>query len=275
MSHVQTKDKVALVTGGARGIGKAICESLASAGYNLAVHARSVTPTAQSFVESLKTRFGIHAVLVTADLNDPNSIEPLFSAVDAAFPRLDVLINNAGVENYHAAEEMPIAEWQHILQVNLTAPFQCSQQAALRMKASQRGGVIINVSSIHDTVPRKGIVHYCCAKAGMKMLTKVTALEWAEYGIRVVTLSPGAIETDMNRDAIEGFGRETFNSWIPAGRVGHTTEVGEVIAFLCDEKAAYITGTELYMDGAYSINGIRQDDRPGRAAIATAATVAA
>lgn len=264
MTHAIPKGKIALVTGGARGIGRAICESLAAAGYQLAVHARKKTPSAQAEVEILKEKYGIKAVLVTADLSDPSSIDGLFVAFDREFDRLDILVNNAGVENYHAAEDMPLEEWQHILQVNLTAPFQCSQQAAHRMKASQRGGVIINISSIHDTVARKGIAHYCCAKAGMKMLTKVTALEWAEFGIRVVTLSPGAIETDMNRDVIEGFGREVFNSWIPAGRVGNTTEIGETVAFLCDERASYITGTEIYIDGAYSINIVRQDDRPGR-----------
>lgn len=257
-------DKVALVTGGARGIGKGISESLAASGYHLAVHARTVTSAAQEFVESLRVRFGIEAVLIAADLNNPSDVDSLFEKFDQEFTRLDVLINNAGVENYHAAEDMPLAEWQHIIQVNLTAPFQCSQQAAKRMISGSNGGVIINISSIHDTVPRKGIAHYCCAKAGMKMLTKVTALEWAEYGIRVVTLSPGAIETDMNREVIDGFGRDLFNSWIPAGRVGNTSEVGEVVAFLCNEKASYITGTEIYIDGAYSINGIRQDDRPGK-----------
>ncbi|MBS1154302.1 MAG: hypothetical protein H6R07_226 [Proteobacteria bacterium] len=267
MSLAHSNGKTALVTGGARGIGRAISHSLAAAGFNLVVHVRKETSAAQAEVESLRAKYGIKAILVAADLNDPSTIDGLFAAVDREFDRLDVLINNAGVENYHAAEDMPLAEWQHILQVNLTAPFQCSQLAAQRMKANRRGGVIINISSIHDTVARKGIAHYCCAKAALKMLTKVTALEWAEYGIRVVTLSPGAIETDMNRDAIEGFGRETFNSWIPAGRVGNTDEVGEVVAFLCDERASYITGTELYIDGAYSINVVRQDDRPGRTAL--------
>lgn len=263
MSQQQGKGRVALVTGGARGIGRAISTSLAAHGYDLAVHCRQVTLAAQAVVEEIASRHGVRAVLLAADLTDPASIPGLFEAFDHEFGRIDVLINNAGMENYHAAEELPVEEWQRVLQVNLTAPFQCSQQAAQRMKAAGHGGVVINVSSIHDKTPRKGIVHYCCAKAGMNMLTQVTALEWAEYGIRVVTLAPGAIETDMNRDAIDGIGRATFNSWIPAGRVGNTGEVAETIAFLCSENAAYITGTALYIDGAYAINGIRQDDRPG------------
>jgi NAD(P)-dependent dehydrogenase (short-subunit alcohol dehydrogenase family) len=260
-----TDKKVALVTGGARGIGYGICRSLAAAGYDLAVHARTMTIGAADKVMTLSAQYGVRAVLIAADLSDPCSVDGMFADFDRDFGgRLDVLVNNAGVETYHAAEDLPLAEWQRILQVNLTAPFQCSQQAAHRMKATGRGGVIVNISSIHDTVARKGISHYCCAKAGLRMLTRVTALEWAEYGIRVVTVSPGAIETDMNRDAIEGFGREKFNAWIPAGRVGNTADIGEAVAFLCDPRASYITGTELYIDGAYSINLVRYDDRPGR-----------
>src|SRR5690606_9373347 len=103
--------------------------------------------------------------------------------------RLDILINNAGFETNYAAEDMPFEAWQAVLQVNLTAPFQASQEAARRMKTAG-GGVIINISSIHDSVPRKGLAHYCAAKAGLKMLGHCTALEWAEFGIRVVNVSP-------------------------------------------------------------------------------------
>jgi NAD(P)-dependent dehydrogenase (short-subunit alcohol dehydrogenase family) len=264
MANSVRNGKTALVTGGTRGIGFGVSQSLAAAGYDLAVHARTDTAVARAKVTSLTSDYGVETALITADLNDPNSIEGLFEHFDREFLRLDVLVNNAGVENYHAAEDLPLAEWQHILQVNLTAPFQCSQLAARRMKGTGNGGVIINISSIHDTVARKGISHYCCAKAGLRMLTRVTALEWAEYGIRVVTVSPGAIETDMNRDAIEGFGRDKFNQWIPVGRVGNTADIGAAILFLCDDRASYITGTELYIDGAYSLNLVRYDDRPGR-----------
>ena len=127
-----------------------------------------------------------------------------------------------------------------------------------------RGGVIINISSIHDDVARKGLAHYVTAKAGLKMLGRSLALEWAEYGIRVVTVSPGAIETDMNREAIESFGRDHFEQWIPAGRLGVVADVSEAVAFLCSDKASYITGTELVIDGGYMRNLVRYDDRPGR-----------
>lgn len=264
MPSSSLQNKVALVTGGNRGIGRAICESLAAAGSHIVIHASSERAEWQQLANDLAARHGIRAVFLAADLRYPSKIDALFEQFDSHFDHLDILVNNAGVENYHAAEEMPLDAWQHILQVNLSAPFQCSQHAARRMKSRGNGGVIINVSSIHDTVARKGISHYCCAKAGLRMLTRVTALEWAEYGIRVVTVSPGAIETDMNRDAIDGIGRDHFHEWIPAGRIGETSEIGQTITFLCGDAASYITGTELYVDGGYSINLVRYDDRPGR-----------
>jgi NAD(P)-dependent dehydrogenase (short-subunit alcohol dehydrogenase family) len=126
------------------------------------------------------------------------------------------------------------------------------------------GGVIINISSIHDSVPRKGLAQYCAAKAGLKMLGHCTALEWAEYGIRVVNVSPGAIETDMNREAIDTFGRDRFENWIPAGRLGVTGDVADLVRFLCSNAGSYITATDIYVDGGYMRNLVRYDDRPGR-----------
>ena len=182
---------------------------------------------------------------------------------DRGFERLDILVNNAGYETTSAAEDLPEVELRGVIEVNLVAPFLLAQQAARRMKASG-GGVVINLSSIHGQMPRKGLAHYAASKAGLHMLTRSLALEWAEYGIRVVTVSPGAIETDMNRDAIEHFGRAHFEEWIPAGRVGNTADVAEAVAFLCSDRAGYVTGTELVIDGGYLQNLVRYDDRPGR-----------
>jgi NAD(P)-dependent dehydrogenase (short-subunit alcohol dehydrogenase family) len=128
----------------------------------------------------------------------------------------------------------------------------------------QGGGVIINISSIHDTVPRKGLIHYCSAKAGLKMFSKCLALELAESNIRVVSLAPGAIETEMNREEINKFGREKFNDWIPSGRIGNAKEVAQSVIFLASDMASYINGADLYIDGAYMNNTIHYDPRPPR-----------
>lgn len=197
----QRSGKAALVTGGARGIGRAISEALASAGHDLIVHAREDSPDLRAFVDGLGERLRVNARWVTADFLRPGAVDEMFGQVDEIGWPLAVLVNNAGYETNHAAEEMPQSDWNGVLQVNLTAPFQCSQHAARRMKG--HGGVVVNITSIHDTVARKGLSHYCAAKAGLRMLGHALALEWAEYGIRVVNIAPGAIETDMNRQAIE------------------------------------------------------------------------
>jgi glucose 1-dehydrogenase len=129
------------------------------------------------------------------------------------------------------------------------------------MRAQETGGVILNISSIHDSVPRLGTVHYCASKAGVTMLTKALALEWAEYGIRVVGISPGAIETKLNQSEIAKVSRAKFETWIPTGRLGTTDDVADAAAFLVSEQASYISGATLLVDGAYSLNTIHYDPR--------------
>ncbi|WIY53840.1 SDR family oxidoreductase [Devosia sp. YIM 151766] len=252
----------ALVTGGARGIGRAISEALASAGHDIIVHARGGGPDLKSFLDHLAARYGVKARSVTADFLAPGAVDELFDQLDRIGWPLGVLVNNAGYETNHAAEDMPQDDWNGVLQVNLTAPFQCSQHAARLMKGA--GGVIVNITSIHDSIARKGLSHYCAAKAGLRMLGHALALEWAEYGIRVVNIGPGAIETDMNRSAIEAFGRQKFDGWIPAGRVGTVEDVAALVRFVCSKEAGYMTATDLYVDGGYMRNLVRYDDRPGR-----------
>jgi glucose 1-dehydrogenase/3-dehydrosphinganine reductase len=115
----------------------------------------------------------------------------------------------------------------------------------------RKGGVILNLSSILDTVPPNGLIHYCCSKAAENMMTKCLALELAEHHIRVVTVAPGAIETEMNFEEIERFGRGKFDQWIPLGRVGTVEDIAWTCAFLASDKAAYYTATEIYIDGGY------------------------
>ena len=129
---------------------------------------------------------------------------------------------------------------------------------------NKRGGVIINISSIHDAVPRKGLIHYCSAKAGLKMFSKCLSLELAEKNIRVASIAPGAIETNMNREEIEKFGKEKFEKWIPQGRIGNVADVANAVAFLASDLADYINGADIYIDGAYMNHTIQYDPRPKR-----------
>jgi len=253
--------KTALVTGSGRGIGAAIAEALAARGCAVALHDRNATGL-EAAAERLSAKHGVACAGFGADLAEPGAAANLFAALDRRLPPLDILVNNAGYETTAAAETMAEADWRGVLEVNLTAPFLLAQQAARRMQG--RGGVIVNISSMHDSVPRKGLAHYAAAKAGLSMLTRSLALEWAEYGIRVVTVSPGAVETDMNREAIDAFGRDRFEGWIPAGRLGTVADIAAAVVFLCGPESNYITGTELRIDGGYGLNLVRYDDRPGR-----------
>jgi len=261
---IDLRGKTALVTGGARGIGKGIAAALAGAGAAVAVHEREPSEAATAVAAALAREHGVKAALMTADFRDPASVAPMFAAFDQIFDGVDILVNNAGFEIAQAAEAIAVDEWEDVLRVNLTAPFLCSQQAARRMIKQQRGGVIINISSIHDSVPRKGLSSYCASKGGLLMMARTTALEWAEYGIRVLTVAPGAIETDMNREAIERFGRDKFESWIPLGRIGNAGDIAGLVRFLCSDEASYMSGTEITVDGAFLRNLVRYDDRPGR-----------
>lgn len=253
--------RTALVTGSGRGIGAAIAEALARDGCAVALHDRADDGLDEAAAR-LAAAQGVACAGFSADLAAPGAAAKLFAALDRRLPPIDILVNNAGYETTAAAEQMAEDDWRGVLEVNLTAPFLLAQQAARRMQG--RGGVIINIASMHDSMPRKGLAHYAAAKAGLNMLTRSLALEWAEYGIRVLTVSPGAVETDMNREAIEAFGRDRFEGWIPAGRLGTVADVAAAVVFLCGPAASYITGTELRIDGGYGLNLVRYDDRPGR-----------
>jgi glucose 1-dehydrogenase len=258
------KGKTALVTGADRGIGKGIATALGRAGAAVAIHSREPSPAATAFAAELARESATDACVVTADFLDPASIPAMFDGFDRVFAGIDILVNNAGIEIAEAAEKVELADWEAVLRVNLTAPFLCSQQAARRMIAQGRGGVIINISSIHDSVPRKGLSSYCASKGGLVMMARTTALEWAEYGIRVLTIAPGAIETDMNRDAFVRFGREKFEEWIPLHRIGTPDDIAALVTFLCSDAASYMSGIEIPVEGAFLRNLVRYDDRPGR-----------
>ncbi|WP_106477343.1 SDR family NAD(P)-dependent oxidoreductase [Phytohalomonas tamaricis] len=260
---ITLKGKTALVTGANRGIGASIAHALAQAGCDIALHTRKMRDEVKTLADEIASQYGVKVVPVVGDLSESAAVQEIFRQFDDHFKQLDILVNNAGFENNHALEDMPLDVWSELMQVNLTAPFLCSQQAARRMK-NGGGGVIINIQSIHDEIMRKGVSHYSVAKAGLKMLTRASAVEWGEYGIRVVGLSPGAIETDINREDIEKTGRDKYNEWIPLGFVGETQDISGIVTFLCSEHARYVTGTTLYADGGYMHNVIRYDDRPGR-----------
>ena len=263
MSAINLKGKRALITGGSQGIGAQICRELASHGADIMINYYTNKAKAEELASEIKSAYNVHVCVAGADVSKQPEVEAMFQLMDKEFNGIDFLINNAGTESNNHILELDENEWDRINNINLKGPFLCAQQAGRRMEKSG-GGVIINISSIHDTVPRKGLAHYCTAKAGLKMLTKCLALELAESNIRVISVAPGAIETEMNRIEIANFGVEKFEGWIPQGRIGNVTDVSPTIAFLCSDMASYMTGIDIYIDGGYMQSTIPYDPRPPR-----------
>lgn len=260
---INLKGKKALVTGGSQGIGSQICRELASHGATVMINYFSNKEKAEALVNEIQKSYGVKAYAVGADVSKTEQVEAMFQLMDKELGGIDILINNAGAETNCHVLDMTEKDWDRIIDINLKGPFLCAQQAGRRMEKSG-GGVIINLSSMHDSVPRKGLAHYCSAKGGLKMLTKCLAIELAENNIRVLTVSPGAIKTEMNQQEIKTFGEDKFNKWIPAGRIGEVKDVSPMIAFLCSDSAAYMTGSDIYIDGGYMQSTIPYDPRGPR-----------
>lgn len=249
-----------LITGADQGIGAALAVRCTESGARVCANLFSPPEKAEALLAQLTRTSGHVPLAIQADVRDPAQIDAMFALAAETLGGLDALVNNAGVESIHAALELSVEEWDRVLDTNLRGSFLCAQRAARIMK-SHSGGVILNISSIHDTLPRLGTVHYCASKAGLTMLTRALAQEWAEHGIRVVGIAPGAVETAINRTAIAMIGRSRFEQWIPMSRLGNTDDICDAAAFLLSDRASYISGTTLVVDGAYSLNGIQYDPR--------------
>ena len=263
MRKIDLSGKKALVTGGSQGIGAEICRELAACGANVFINYNSNKEKAEKLAAEIKDKFGTKAWVGGANVANSMEVNEMFSLMDEKMEGIDILVNNAGTDSISHVLDLEEAEWDRVLDVNLKGPFLCSQQAGRRMEKTG-GGVIINISSIHDTVPRKGYIHYTSAKAGLKMFSKCLSLELVDKNIRVVSVAPGAIETEMNRDVIADLGTDKFKEWIPSGNIGNVSDVAHSVAFLASDLASYIHGADLYIDGGYMNNTLHYDPRPPR-----------
>jgi glucose 1-dehydrogenase len=158
------------------------------------------------------------------------------------------------METHHEFLEMPLKDWQKVIDVDLTGPFLCAQRAARLMIQSGKGGAIVNITSVHQIIPWGGYAHYCAAKAGLDMLTKTIALELATQNVRVNSVAPGAIQTPINKEVwSDPEMMRDLLSKIPTARVGQVEEVARVVAFLCSDEASYMTGATVYVDGGMTL----------------------
>lgn len=238
--------KVAIVTGGTRGIGEKVAQGLKAAGARVWIHG-----TKKDVVQEVAEKNGFSYGY--GNLSKAEDVKRFIEEIKAKEEVVDILVNNAGVEWHQQIENADENFLDDIYAVNVKAPYSLTQGLLPLIKKAE-GASIINVTSIHDIVPVRENSSYCMSKASLGMMTKVAALELAKYGIRVNNLAPGAIATDHNRDLIQTM---DFDKWIPMERVGEAEEMIGPIIFLASNASSYMTGATLYVDGGYKENLLR------------------
>ena len=236
--------KIALVTGAARGIGRATAEALTADGWAVVladIDGAAVTEAGKDLGARLT---------VEVDMGDAAAVGSMFDRVEAEAGPVAALVNNAGVAMPGDFLDYPIADFERVISVNLTGAFVATQRAARTMVAHGIEGAIVNISSINAQVAIPAIPAYCASKGGVTQITKVAALALAPHNIRVNAVGPGSIDTDMmagiNADPAA---MDRVLSRTPLGRIGHPREIADIVAFLCSDKASYITGETIYADG--------------------------
>lgn len=247
--------KIAIVTGSSKGIGRAIALAFANSGQYRGVVVNSRRQTEAQQVSDEIGSLGSDSIAIEADVSKESDCIRLIGETVKHYGRLDVLVNNAGIQQEAPFEETTTEAWRKIIEVDLTGPFVCSREAVKQMRAQQPvGGCIINVSSVHQEIPKPFYAAYAAAKAGIKMMTMTMALELARYNIRVNAVAPGAIETDMNRELQEDkLELQNVLRKIPLGRIGTPHEVARIVEFLASDKASYVTGSTYFVDGGMTL----------------------
>lgn len=241
----------AIVTGAATGIGRATAVRLAAEGASVAVNFVGDRAPADEVVAEI----GDGGVAIEADVSSEEQVATLFDQAERALGgHVDLLVNNAGVEAPFELADMPLAEWQRVLAVNLTGPFLCSRELVRRLPEARSPAVIVNVSSVHEVIPWPRFAHYCASKGGLKLFGETIARELAPRGVRVAAVAPGAILTPINRELIKDPAkRREQEEQIPWGRLGEPEEIAAAVAWLAGPEAEYVTGTTLFVDGGMTL----------------------
>jgi glucose 1-dehydrogenase len=241
--------KVAIVTGGNSGIGKAIVLALAEAGANIVID-YVANEQATEDLEKQVAALGDQSIGVEADVSKVEDLERLVKSAVDAFGRLDIMINNAGIETRTSILDTTEAQYEKVMEVNLKSAFFGTQLAAKQMIAQGDGGRIINISSVHEDWPMPGNAPYCLSKGGMRMLTRTAGVTLAPHGVTVVGVGPGAIATPINVSTMTDPEKlATLDAAIPLGRMAEPEEIGSVVAFLAGDGASYLTATTVFVDG--------------------------
>jgi glucose 1-dehydrogenase len=255
-NNTKRTGKVAVITGSSKGIGRAIALAFAKSNTysGIVVNARK-REEAERVAKEVQDIGNSNSIAVIADVSQEADCIRLIDEIVKYYGRIDVLVNNAGIQQEVPFEDTSIEVWQKIIAVDLTGPFVCSREAVKHMlNQNPKGGCIINISSVHQIIPKPHYLPYATSKAGIEMMTKTLALELAHDNIRVNAVAPGAIETDMNEELKED--RAELNKVlrrIPLRRIGTSEEVANMVEFLASDKASYVTGSTFFVDGGMTL----------------------
>ncbi len=246
---LRLRNKVAVITGSSLGIGSAIALAFAQEGAAVAVDYRSHPDEAKEIVDKVEGSGG-RAISVRADVSSPEDVKNLIQSAVEAFGRLDVMVNNAGIEEKMAFLDTPLDVWSKAIAVNLTGAWLGCQEAARQMVSQGGAGRIINVSSVHEDLPMPTNAPYCAAKGGLRMLMRTIAVELAPHNITVNNIAPGAVDTPMDAPLKEDANEmQKLLSEIPLRRMGKPEEVAALAVYLASDDAAYVTGSTFVIDG--------------------------
>lgn len=250
---MRLKDKVALITGASSGIGKGMAERFAAEGAHVVVN--YLPGPSRDSIQDRKARdqaaaLPTSSIAVGGDVSKREDVERLVAETVAKFGRLDIAVNNAGIEIKKPFLEITDEEWNRVLGVNLFGAFLVSQVAARQMVKQGAGGKLINISSVHEDIPFPSFTPYCASKGGMRMLMRNLAIELAPHRINVNNIAPGAIATPINQSVLEDpEALKNAVTEIPWGRFGRPAEVAAVAVFLAGDESEYVTGSTYYVDG--------------------------
>ncbi len=246
---MRLQGKVAIVTGAATGIGQAIAIRFAQEGASVVVDYIG-KPEVAGKTEAKIAGFGGNSIAIAADISQPDQVQNLIDGAVKAFGKLDIVVNNAGVEKKFAFVDYPLEELRKILDINLIGPFLVSQAAARQMIRQGHGGRLINISSVHEDLPMPTNSAYCVSKGGLRMLTRTIAVELAKDQITVNNIGPGAVFTPIDADVeAKPAMDKALMSEIPLNRWGKPEEIAGLAVYLASDEAAYITGSTYFIDG--------------------------
>ncbi len=254
LKYFDLSGKVAVIAGGATGIGLGITEGLADAGADIVICSRRIE-VCEKAAEEIKEKTGVEVTAMRCDITSTKDVEALVKAVVDKFGGIDILFNSAGI----GGSEKPVlkmeeTDWDSVIDINLKGAYIMSKTAAKRMVEQGRGGRIVNVASIGANIGFPSMSAYCASKGGMVQLTKVMALEWARYNIIVNAILPGYFETPMNTEFFStDAGKGIINKNIPLKRIGQTSEIKGLAVLLASEASSFITGSSAVIDGGYTL----------------------